>query len=65
MPSPQSWVMVCRDRAARPTGRVKYCYAVYSVVKVLCRDSLQIQDNTEFTSLSMQNAKVEKIVTFA
>ena len=24
MPSPQSWVMVCRDHAVRPTGRVKY-----------------------------------------
>mgnify|MGYP007016947962 CR=1 FL=1 len=24
MPSPQSWVMVCRDRAVRPIGRVKY-----------------------------------------
>lgn len=24
MPSPQSRVMVCRDHAVRPTGRVKY-----------------------------------------
>jgi hypothetical protein len=31
---------------------------VYSVVKVLCRDSLQIQDNTEFTSLSMEGAQI-------
>ena len=58
MPSPQSWVMVCRDHAVRPTGRVNTCYAVYSVVKVLCRDSLQIQDNTEFTSLSMEGAQI-------
>ena len=58
MPSPQSWVMVCRDHAVRPTGRVSTCYAVYSVVKVLCRDYLQIQDNTELSSLSMEGAQI-------
>ena len=38
MPSPQSWVMVCRDHAVRPIGRVNTCYAVYSVVKVLVQN---------------------------
>ena len=63
LPSRGLWSAVTVLRA--PPGEESTCYAVYSVVKVLRRESLQVQDNTEFTNLSMQNAKVEKIVTFA
>ena len=55
MPSPQSRVMVCRDHAVRPTGRVSTCYAVYSVVKVLRREFLQVQDTIQLPSLSMES----------
>ena len=38
-----------------PPGEESTCYAVYSVVKVLCRESLQVQDTMQLPSLSMES----------
>ena len=53
LPSRGLWSAVTVLRA--PPGEESTCYAVYSVVKVLRRESLQVQDNTELTSLSMES----------
>lgn len=56
LPSRGLWSAV--TMLCAPLGEESTCYAVYSVVKVLRRESLQVQDNTEFTNLSMEGAQI-------
>ena len=57
MSSPQSWLWSAVTVLCAPPGEESTCYAVYSVVKVLRRESLQTQDTIQLPSLSMQNAQ--------
>ena len=53
LPSRGLWSAVTVLRA--PPGEESTCYAVYSVVKVLRRESLQVQNNIQPPSLLMES----------
>ena len=57
MPSPCRGFRSAVTMLRAPPGEESTCYAVYSVVKVLRRESLQVQDTIQLPSLSMQNTQ--------